>query len=323
MKCADARELLSALLDDAPGPAESADVRAHLEACEACRAHLAELESVVGLVREIPAPPLPDGFATEVVARLPRRGVPAPIRWLAPLAAAACLLLVVKFGFFSGEESAVRHLAETKDVAVDALQGKDEGDAGSVSGTAFDEESSGYAGRKPAPAKMPQPDATTASREAPLGAPAPDPEAAAPEPVSEPAPGALSPPPVERPAGDTGRRSQAGDRRYAVQGAEPDTAAGVILAELRRKRTREAPGDEPAGEKVVQARTGEVSGMLLYLTPGELEFVTCLLTERPGVRIARLNGRLGKARDAKKEEADAEDHDDAGGKRVRVELRFR
>ena len=41
-----------------------------------------------------------------------------------------------------------------------------------------------------------------------------------------------------------------------MQGAEPDTAAGVILAELRRQRTRESRGSEPAGERVV--RVGRV-----------------------------------------------------------------
>jgi hypothetical protein len=110
-----------------------------------------------------------------------------------------------------------------------------------------------------------------------------------------------------------------------VRGAEPDTAAGVILAELRRKRTREARGGEPAGERVVQDRSGDVSGMLLYLTPRELEFVTCLLEERPGVRVAPVNGRAKKTGGAgpREEERDAGDAEDGAEERQRVELRFR
>ena len=322
MNCAGAREWLGALVDDALDPAEAAEVRAHLDACDACRAHLAEIEAVVDLVREIPDPGVPEGFAAEVVARLPRKRVPAAIKWLAPLAAAACLLLLVRVGFDSDKDRPAWQVAETKNEA-QATRDRgvltEEGDAGSATGPAIDEEASGYLGRATAPGKMPHPASGPMEelREAPADAPAPDPEAA-PERVAERERAAPSPPAKSR-------RFAGDGRKYAVRGAEPDTAAGVILAELRRKRAREAQGDEPAGEKVVQGRAGEVSGMLLYLTPGELEFVTCLLEERPGVRVARLNGH-GKKKDRSRGERadlDAGDGDDRAARRLRVELRFR
>jgi len=301
MKCEGARDLLSALVDDALDPAGASAVREHLDACEACRRRHAELEAVVHLVREIPAPRMPDGLAADVVSRLSRRSIPAPIRWLAPLAAAACLLLVVKFGFLSDKMPAVREVAETKDA---------EGLAG-----------------EPAPAK----EVTAYHRQAESlgkdrspGRPTFSGKADGP-PVGE----AEEPPaPATAPDAASPRRTTAAGRKYAVRGVEPDTAAGVILAELGCRRTREDLGGEPAGERVVQGRSGEVSGMLLYLTPGEIEFVTCLLEERPGVRVARLNGR-GKGKKARAAHEETEAHDDAGDEadqapeRMRVEFRFR
>jgi len=328
MNCAGAREWLGALVDDALDPAEAAEVRAHLDACDACRAHLAEIEAVVDLVREIPDPDVPEGFAADVVARLPRKRVPAAIKWLVPLAAAACLLLLVRVAFDSDKDRPAWRVADTKDAAEvvsdRGILAKEEGDAGSAAGPAIDEEASGYLGRASVSGKMPPPASGPQEewREAPADSPAPDP---APEPEAVSSPPVGKGEPARPPAPAKPMRSQAGGRKYAVRGAEPDTAAGVILAELRRKRTREARGDEPAGEKVVQGRAGEVSGMLLYLTPGELEFVTCLLEERPGVRVARLNGH-GKKKDRSREERDASgdgDEHDSAARRLRVELRFR
>src|SRR6185436_15301854 len=51
MTCHDARERLSAYLDDALAPDERRDVAAHLEGCAECRRELARLDATVALLR--------------------------------------------------------------------------------------------------------------------------------------------------------------------------------------------------------------------------------------------------------------------------------
>jgi hypothetical protein len=148
-----------------------------------------------------------------------------------------------------------------------------------------------------------------------------------------------APPPPGKPAGPrpaepAGRRdiSRLADRKYAVKGADPDTAAGVILAELGRRRDLDRDGSvsRAKGKSAPQAKVGKVkdsefrlaegeaSVLLLRLTEDELEFVTALLCERPGVSVDRVNGHAAKKRDA----ADLAKSAPTTG-RLAVELRFR
>ncbi|MDR7522346.1 MAG: DUF4349 domain-containing protein [Armatimonadota bacterium] len=66
----DVRPRLSALIDGALDPREAAEVQAHLEACAACRADLAQLQATVAMLREVEPVQAPEGFAATVRARL-------------------------------------------------------------------------------------------------------------------------------------------------------------------------------------------------------------------------------------------------------------
>ena len=103
MTCHDARELLSALLDDALGPAERAALEAHVAACADCSRELEALRATVALLGRLPAAHAPVGFVDRVVAAAyrppwPRRVLDAlfvPLRVKLPLEAVAVLLVSV------------------------------------------------------------------------------------------------------------------------------------------------------------------------------------------------------------------------------------
>lgn len=57
------RALLAAWLDDELAPAERAELDRHLDACGWCRDEVAAQREVRGLLRALPAPPLPRSFA--------------------------------------------------------------------------------------------------------------------------------------------------------------------------------------------------------------------------------------------------------------------
>lgn len=97
------RERLSALLDGELGPAEQAELQAHLAACAACAAELEELALVGQAARELDEP-APEGYFDELPARVRQRlraarpATPAPRRRLTPTwswAAAAAVLVGV------------------------------------------------------------------------------------------------------------------------------------------------------------------------------------------------------------------------------------
>ena len=100
MTCPESRELFSARVDDALGPAERAALDAHLAGCAECRRELAAFERTVALVHAIEPARAPAGFVDRVLgaarptpwyARLGRRlFVPWP---KIPLEAAALLLV--------------------------------------------------------------------------------------------------------------------------------------------------------------------------------------------------------------------------------------
>src|SRR5438132_8143609 len=100
MTCDEARERLSALLDEALGPDERGPLEAHLAACPDCRRELGLLRNTVALLRGVEPARAPAGFVDRVLASarlVPRRrGAPAlpwPVKL--PLAAAAAVLVGV------------------------------------------------------------------------------------------------------------------------------------------------------------------------------------------------------------------------------------
>ena len=68
MNCHDARDRLSEFLDEALGPPELAEVRAHLEGCPECRRELERLRATVSLLARVERPRAPLGFVDRVMA---------------------------------------------------------------------------------------------------------------------------------------------------------------------------------------------------------------------------------------------------------------
>src|SRR5262249_59773503 len=68
--CADARDTLSALVDDALAPAERAAVETHLATCADCRRELERLRATVALLQGMERPRAPVGFVARVVSAL-------------------------------------------------------------------------------------------------------------------------------------------------------------------------------------------------------------------------------------------------------------
>ena len=119
MTCHDARELLSALLDDALGPAERAALEAHVAACADCGRELEALRATVALLGRLPAAHAPAGFVDRVMAAAyrppwPRRVLDAlfvPLRVKLPLEAMAVLLVSVSALYVYQRTPEVRELA--------------------------------------------------------------------------------------------------------------------------------------------------------------------------------------------------------------------
>lgn len=109
-ECRRAEELFSDEMEDGLDAVLRADLRAHLESCEHCRALLGALAEVVGLLRGVtvpePAPALADRAATTALrrARPARRVVPNIPFWLQVAAALVAVattagpLLLVRTG---------------------------------------------------------------------------------------------------------------------------------------------------------------------------------------------------------------------------------
>jgi len=103
MTCPDAREQLSALIDDALGAEERGAVEAHLATCAECRRELERLRDTVALLRAVEPARAPAGFVDRVLeaarpAPWPRRLVralllPWPVKL--PVEAAAIVLVAV------------------------------------------------------------------------------------------------------------------------------------------------------------------------------------------------------------------------------------
>jgi hypothetical protein len=103
MTCHDARELFSALVDDALSAAERGDLDAHLGGCAECRRELERFQSTVSLLHRVEAARAPAGFVDRVLAaarpapwyRRLLRAVFLPWPVKLPLEAAALVLVGV------------------------------------------------------------------------------------------------------------------------------------------------------------------------------------------------------------------------------------
>lgn len=99
------RQKLSAYLDGAVTPSESAQIKKHLAECDECRKTLRELERVVFQVRNLGEEQPPPWLTARVMARvreeagreagLLRRLLRVPLRWRVPLEAAALVFVTV------------------------------------------------------------------------------------------------------------------------------------------------------------------------------------------------------------------------------------
>jgi ferric-dicitrate binding protein FerR (iron transport regulator) len=84
------------------GPDEAAELDAHLRACAACRAELAELEGTLGaLPRDEPSRAQVNDAVRGVMGRIRKKERPA-WKWLAPAAAAAACAVVLMLVFSGG-----------------------------------------------------------------------------------------------------------------------------------------------------------------------------------------------------------------------------
>ena len=118
--CLEAGRLLDAFVDHELGPAESADLQAHLASCAACRQLLADHESLGRLVRHLPYYPASDQFRAKILHLSTRpRFNPILLAWAAVLALAVSLggsVEVVRF-------ARARHIVEaTASVADEVVE---------------------------------------------------------------------------------------------------------------------------------------------------------------------------------------------------------
>ena len=93
MNCPDVDRVIDAYTDEELGPAEAAEVRAHLDVCPACRQRVTARQSLGRLIRRVPYYTAPDRLRVAVAtARRPARVSPQLLAW------AATVTLVVSLG---------------------------------------------------------------------------------------------------------------------------------------------------------------------------------------------------------------------------------
>jgi len=361
MTCDQIRDRLSALLDDALSAEEADAVREHVFRCEECREALDALEATVALVRGIPDPDAPDGFVAEVMDRLPRpAGRRSPLLWLAPLAVAACVLLIASLAFGPRDEPRPRRVADGPAAEREGLAAappeepaKPAAKHGRRGGGKRGELARRDAGRKKGGSEVTTLEAEASSADAgpgtggsfsgPAGEVPPDrPRVPAEageadgEARSGPGiPGGPVPPAAADPPGDGMDDRAAHPRTYAVEGAQPDAAAGWILAELHCLRDRAAGARPLRSLRVANARRLELDdreeprSLVVSITARERDYLLDVMRGKPGVRIFRLNGKTAPDRGRfEQEEADEEKRaEDAPGREAaeerRAAVRFR
>jgi anti-sigma factor RsiW len=73
MHCENVQEQLNRFVAGDLPVADRQAVQAHLAECAACRAKLAELDALAGVLSDAPSPPVPAGFASGVMAAARQR----------------------------------------------------------------------------------------------------------------------------------------------------------------------------------------------------------------------------------------------------------
>ena len=265
MTCHDARESLSAFLDEALGPDERREVAAHLEGCPDCRRELARLERTVALLRGVEPARAPVGFVDRVMeAARPRpwyrraaAAVFLPFSVKLPAEAAALVMVALLAVYVFERTPALQESARQEPTARETPREKVAAPAtGLVGRPARVELSRPPSAESPAASRPPEPDrrdAGGAAQPAPVApaldaAPAPPPAA----PKSEPAP-ALSTPAAPAPAGPRAAgelakeaESRQAENRRPPAGSSTDAARGAPAAP-RLAAKRAAPSDAVAG----------------------------------------------------------------------------
>jgi ferric-dicitrate binding protein FerR (iron transport regulator) len=94
MKCQEAREHMSAWLDDEVDGATAVALAAHVDRCETCRLAWLQLQALDTALGSLMAP-VPLGLADNVLARIQP---PRHRKWLQSVALAACLVLGIALG---------------------------------------------------------------------------------------------------------------------------------------------------------------------------------------------------------------------------------
>jgi len=106
MKCDKARIQLAGLTDKALSAGENEAVRRHLATCDECRTLLERLRADAELLRQEPAPEVPAGLATRIMAevrdRSARDNVRNPGIWVMSLATRVAAVVLVAVGIWLG-----------------------------------------------------------------------------------------------------------------------------------------------------------------------------------------------------------------------------
>jgi hypothetical protein len=249
MTCHDARESLSAFLDEALAPDERRGVEAHLEGCAECRRELERLRQTVALLHRVEPARAPVGFVDRVAAAA------RPRPWYRRAAAAVFLPLSIKLPVEATALVMVALLAvyvfertPLQQAAREEAPRQEEPSAQLADKVARPEPS----GRRPAPA-APAPgvrgqdrrDALT-YRDVPptaptpppaVSVPVPPPPAAAPPPVAATQPGAKTETPSETKVGSVAP-PEAESRQKAAEGAARSLGTDSTAPRLAAKRAQ-------------------------------------------------------------------------------------
>lgn len=316
MTCHDARELFSALVDDALSAAERGDLDAHLGGCAECRRELERFQSTVSLLHRVEPARAPAGFVDRVLAaarpvpwhrRLVRAVfLPWPVKL--PLEAAALVLVGVTVALL------FRGTPELQQAA--RLETRPPAGSEAPPHPASESKAAVPAPKPAVPA--PQPAADQFAAPAPSDAPAPlaekkiapaEPEVASrlkakPEPVpsvadkrdareSRDAPSKREERSNFRDEQDAARRQDTAKAAPAVPGekkaAEPP---GGIVAGRARPSVKESAGSDVAAQRLSAARVApaalDVTGRLSVADPDKaLRALADLVARAGGREVAR------------------------------------
>jgi hypothetical protein len=334
MKCEEASERITALVDGELSPAEREELERHLSGCPACREARAAEEAVAARLRAAARPPLPPGFAAEVMAKVGSgtAGTGGPAGRLLPLwpllaaasAVAAAVVLMVVVGPGRDRGAAERTVAaaphgETEKSQPPGGSGPSPGPA-PVSAPARRPDAGGGA----SPGKAAKDDeagaggsgsgAGSAADKVEMNKPAGGAGGKGPAPPTAPAPAPTPDPP--RAGGDTAGRARSGDKppeSPAAAGEDGRTAGegkGDAEKGVEAKKAQEgeeAPADEARDRKVApesKAVRPETRAVLLLgaksLTEGVQAVERILLVNR---EVATRSGTWKDAPDADAAEA--------------------